>query len=172
VEFKELQKDDRNFYGCGRPPDREPALPLTLRHPVFGHFVDDAKKIVPTREDYAIAHKLKQEMSDFYPNESDRRHKLCLALQEYGIQVQPGTIGASEFKTDGHTFTANRPTLILELKNEIGWRGAEPSLQALLYYCIFCDEYKLWEDYSSCHPCFIIILAGQSESNLLPLHRF
>jgi hypothetical protein len=161
-----------NFYDCGRPAGREPAVPLTLLHPVFGHFVDDAKKIVPTREDYAIAHKLKQQMSDFYPKEGERRHKVCLALREYGIDINPGSIGASEYKTDGHILTADRPILIVELKNEIGWRGAEPFLQALLYYCIFCDEYNLWEDYSSCHPCLIIVLAGQSEPNLLFLRRF
>ena len=108
-------------------------------------------------------------MSDFYPNEGERHHKICLALQEYGIHIYPGTIGASEQKTDGHVCTANCPILIQELKTEIGWKGAEPSLQALLYYCIFCDQYNLWDDDSTSHPCLVIFLAGQSELFLLSL---
>ena len=161
AEFKELQKDDICFYGCNRPPGREAGLPLTLLHPVFGKFVDDASAITPTRDDYAIAYQLRNDMCDFYSNEAERRHKICSALQDYGIPINPGTIGGSEHKTDGHVFK-NWPMLILELKNEIGSKGAEPSLQALLYYRTFCDEYDLWDNYSTCHPCFITYLAGES----------
>jgi hypothetical protein len=50
--------------------------------------------------------------------------------------------------------------LIAELKNNIGWKGAEPSLQAPLYYRIFCDQYDLWDDGLTCQPCLIIFLAG------------
>lgn len=162
TEFKELQKDNITFYGCNRPPDREHALPLALLHPVFGAFIDDAKTIAPTREDYATAHRLKMDMCDFYPNEGDRRQKICVALQEYGIGINPGPVGASEHKTDGHVCTTTHPKFILELKNEIGSKGAEPSLQAFLYYRIFLDEYKLWDD-DSCSPCFIAFLAGQPQ---------
>lgn len=41
TEFAEVQKDPVTYYGCFRPPDREPKLPLTLLDPVFARFVDD-----------------------------------------------------------------------------------------------------------------------------------
>jgi hypothetical protein len=167
-DFEQLQKDDIGFYGCNRPPTREPRLPLTLLHPVFGKFVDDAKTIAPTGEDYATAHELVQSMCAFHTSEGDRRKKICHILREYDIAIQPGPIGASENKTDGHVCTTTHPKFILEIKNEIGSKGAEPSLQALVYYRVFCDEYKLWDDVSTCHPCFIAFLAGQSQPYHFP----
>jgi hypothetical protein len=164
ANFEELQNDDVTFFGCSRPLNREPGVPSTLLHPIFGKFIDDAKNITPTREDYITVQRLKKEMSDFYGNEPERGKKLRDAFQDYGIDINPGTIGASKDSTDGHLCKANRPMLILELKNEVGSKGAEPSLQALLYYAVFCDEDNLWDDYSTCHPCFIIFLAGKSDT--------
>jgi hypothetical protein len=45
--FEALQKNDETFFGCNRPPGREPNLPLALLHPVFGRFIDNTKRIVP-----------------------------------------------------------------------------------------------------------------------------
>jgi hypothetical protein len=160
AEFQELQKNNATFYNCGRPANLESSIPLTLLHPIFGQFVEDAKTVAPTRHDYATADKLRREMCEFYPKEADRRHKFCLAFEEYGIHIYAGNIGASQDSTDGHFCKCNHPMLIAEIKNDIGWKGAEPYLQALLYYCIFCDQYKLWDDGATCHPCLIIFLAG------------
>ena len=172
AEFKELQKDDVAFYGCNRPLDREPRVPLTLIHRIFGEFVDDAKKIAPKRQDYAAAKKLIEDMCNFHTNEGERRKKLCTWLEEYGIHIYPANIGASKESTDGHSCKANHPILIVEIKNEVGSKGAEPTLQALLYYCVFCDQFNLWDDDSTCHPCLIIFLAGQYNIDLLLFCRF
>jgi hypothetical protein len=99
-------------------------------------------------------------MCDFYKDEAGRRQGICHILQTYGIDIRPGAIGGSEYKTDGHVATPTHPKFILEIKNEIGSTGAEPSLQALLYYRVFCDQLGLWDDDSTCHPCFIGFLAG------------
>jgi hypothetical protein len=160
ADFQELQKDKATFYDCGRPADKEGRIPLTLLHPIFGQFVDEAKNIAPTRQDYATADQLRRDMCAFYSTEGKRRKQLCKILEEYGILIHPGNIGASQDSTDGHFCKRNHPMLIVELKNEIGWKGAEPFLQALLYYCVFCDQYNLWDDGSTCHPCLIIFLAG------------
>jgi hypothetical protein len=158
-EFEELQKGDL-YYACGRPVEREADVPLTLLHPVFGQFVDDCRKIAPTRADYAVAFQLREKMCAFYPNEGDRRQKICETLQKYGIAIHPGPIGGTEHKTDGHVCSCNRPVLILEVKNDIGWKGAEPSLQLVLYFWIFCDEHGL-ADESMCHPCLVVFIAGE-----------
>ena len=158
------------FYPCGRPLKREAAVPLTLLHPIFGRFVDDCGKIMPRREDYAIAHQLKEKMSEFYSTKGERRQEICEALQEYGIPIYPGPIGTSEHKTDGHVCSCNRPILILEVKNDIGWKGAEPSLQLILCFRIFCDQHGLWDDESTCHPCLVLFVVGE-QSIVLFVHR-
>jgi hypothetical protein len=56
------------------------------------------------------------------------RKQLLDILSEYSIDLQPASIGNTEYKTDGHAFAKNHPRLIVEAKNEIGWKGAEPSL--------------------------------------------
>jgi hypothetical protein len=159
-KFEELQKDDKVFFGCNRPPEREPAVPLALLHPVFGRFVDNTKTIAPKSEDYAIVQKLREEMCKFFVNEDTRRQALIDILRDYGLEIYPGPVGGSGKATDGHILIKKHPKLILEVKNEIVSGGAEPSLQAILYYDTFILQNKLWEDASTCHPCFVIFLAG------------
>jgi hypothetical protein len=134
-------------------------VPLTLLHPVFGQFVDDCQKTRLTVADYNIAKVLREKMSAFYPNEGERGNEICKALQKYGIAVHPGPIAGTEYKTDGHVCTCDGPILIIELKNKIGWKGAEPNLQLALYFRIFCHELGLFGD-DSRHPCFVIFFAG------------
>src|SRR5262245_46724002 len=156
--FEEMQKGNL-FIACGRPLDREADVPLTLLHPVFGQFVDDCQKTRLTAADYNIAKVLREKMSAFYPHEGERRGEICKALQEYGIEVHPGPIAGTEHKTDGHVCTRDGPILIMEAKNDIGWKGAEPNLQLALYFRIFCHKLGLFGD-DSCHPCFVIFVAG------------
>jgi hypothetical protein len=111
-----------------------------------------------------MAQNLKEEMCHFYLDEHARRRVLIDILREYGIEIHPGPIGSSRNETDSHVVINIHPKLILELKNEIGSSNADPSLQALLYYDAFTREHKLWEDASTCHPCVVIFLAGQSQS--------
>ena len=160
--FKALQESKPGCYGCCRPPSREPLLPLTLIHPVFGEFVNDIETITPMRSDYAMAFELRQATSIFASDESERRFAVCTIFRTYGIDIHPGPVGSSEHKTDGHVASVDKPWFILEIKNEIGSKGAEPSLQALVYYGVFCEQFKLWADHSTCHPCFVAFLAGQS----------
>ena len=163
-KFEELQKDDKIFFGCSRPPKREPAVPLALLHPVFGRFVDNAKTIVPKSEDYAIAQTLREEMCGFFVNEDKRRQALIDILRGYDLEIYPGPVGGSRKETDGHILIKKHPKLIVEMKNEIASGNAEPSFQAVLYYDTFILQNKLWEDATTCHPCFVIFLAGESQS--------
>lgn len=163
--FEQTQRDDSCFFGCNRPPNREPGISITLLHPVFGRFVNDCKNVTPVTKDYAAAYTLRRRMCEFHGDEAKRRSQLMDILNEYGIDAQPGSIGSTECRTDGHIFTRSHPTLIIEVKNEIGWKGAEPTLEALAYYNIFCNEMKLWDDVSSCHPCFILCVAGKFPSS-------
>jgi len=157
-----MQRNDTSFFGCNRPPNREPEISIALLHPVFGKFKDDSKRATPTAEDYRCVRGLRECMLQFFDDEGIRRSKLLDILDDYGIGAQPGPIGSTSRTTDGHIVSNIHPRLIIEVKNDIGWKGAEPSLQALAYYDSFCRERKLWDDISSCHPCFIVCVAGKS----------
>jgi hypothetical protein len=93
------------------------SLLMSLK-PVFGKFVNDAKTIAPTGEDYATAHELVQSMLTFHTSEGYRHKTICHILRVYDIAIQPGLIGASESKTDGHICTTTCPKFILEIKNK------------------------------------------------------
>ena len=101
-------------------------------------------------------------MCCFFSHENHRWDELIRIFKEYGIEVNPGDIGGTSIKTDGHADRNGRVMIIIELKNEIGAQGAEPSIQVVLYYDVFLQEYELWNDLSSCHPCFVVFAAGKS----------
>jgi hypothetical protein len=101
------------------------------------------------------------EMGKFYADELKRAHKLREILQTGGFEIHSEKIKDSKIETDGHILCQSNPTIILEVKDEIGSAGAEPSLQSLLYYETFVRLYDLWKDMSSIHSCFIITLAGK-----------
>lgn len=159
--FESHQENDKEYYGCCRPQNREPDLPLVLLDPVFAIFVDETKTAALTGEDYAIARSLRSTMCEFYDGEPDRASVLRKELQRYKIVLCPAQIGSSGCSTDGHKESNNRPVLITKVKNEIGLGTAEPSIQAMLYYDLFFSEDNLWTEVSSYHPCFIMFLAGK-----------
>jgi hypothetical protein len=164
--FAAIQQGD-TFYACNRPQAREPQLPLTLLHPVFGTFVDNCKQLTLTASDYDCAKSLKNVMCAFYGDEGARRKKFLEELKNHDIVAQAAHIGSTKCVTDGHVLVGDHPILIVEVKNEIGWKGAEPSLQGFAYYDSFVRENRLWEDFSTIHPCFLLFVAGMSRTFLL-----
>jgi hypothetical protein len=57
-------------------------------------------------------------------------HVIMEYAWEYNIETLPGCIGSSEDTTDGHVLRGIYPMFILELKNEIGWKGVDDRIQA------------------------------------------
>jgi hypothetical protein len=163
--FRSIQKS-AGRYGCLRPPSAEPGLPLTLLHPVFAEFVDDAKTIVPKHMDYETASNIRDTMCQFFQDKQIRPIIGEYLSDYFGMKVSSGHVRASEASTDGHISVGKHPIFILELKREVGSTSSEPSLQALAYFGHFCDQYKLWDDVTSCHPCFIAHIAGQFSNYL------
>lgn len=167
--FLQTQEDD-SYFACNRPPHREHHVPLILLHPVFGEFIDNCKNMTPTARDHKYAKEIKESMCEIYTREGSRRSRATQILNDYGIHFQDGTIGSTEYRTDGHTLSKNHPRLIVEVKNELSSGAAEPNFQALAYYDHFCYEMRLFEDASSCLPCFIIVIAGKLKSFCLALN--
>jgi len=161
-EFATMQNGP-GFFLCSRPESNEHTVPLALLDPVFGEFVDDCRSIMLTSNDMVTARNLKTHMSEFYPRTEHRRYTFSMILENYGIPVHRRYIGDTEYRTDGYNEDFGHPSLISKVESEISSSpGGEPSLQALLYYHCFVREYALWKDVSTCHPCFIIFVAGES----------
>lgn len=105
-------------------------------------------------------------MNKFYLDELKRRGVLLEILRAFGLEIHQGFIKQAKINTDGHRQCNSNPTTIVEVKNEVGSTGTEPSLQLLLYYDTFIREYELWKDMSSIHPCFVFTHAGKPLSTL------
>jgi hypothetical protein len=111
-------------------------IPLTLLHPIFGKFVDDCEKHVPTREDNLLAHGLRYTMSKIFSDESERVHEFIEILRQQGIEARGSELYSegTTCRTDGDIQVNGFRFVIIEFKNEIGAGGSEPLLQGIWYY--------------------------------------
>ncbi|KAF9442762.1 hypothetical protein P691DRAFT_798029 [Macrolepiota fuliginosa MF-IS2] len=160
AKFQKIQESNKLHFGCARPPEREPPLPVALLHPVFGTFADDCKNAELNAGDHEFAMLLRRDMCNFYIDEGVRRHRLCTHLNKFGLEIAPGDIGSLKESTDGHIIEGTHPLCIQVIKNELTTGSAEPSFQALLYYQSFIEQFQLDKNSSTCHPCFIIYILG------------
>ncbi|KAF8622212.1 hypothetical protein AX15_007200, partial [Amanita polypyramis BW_CC] len=159
ANFAVVQKKEYYYY-CPRPADKAYSIPLALLHEVFGKFSQERNTSEPTSHDYIYAETFRREMCNFYDQESARRVSFLYILQKYGIILKSASFDESDIRTDGYLDVNNRPIVILEVKNELGSGGADPSLQALIYYERLCEQGGLVADDTSYHPCFMLSLAG------------
>ncbi|KAF8881339.1 hypothetical protein BD779DRAFT_1675478 [Infundibulicybe gibba] len=145
-------QEGESYLACTRPPTREHKLPLALLHPVFGEFADDFKNAQITNSDVVCARELWRTMSWFDHDTCFRYTHLGLIFQRYGIHLD-----SLLDRSVGHVSPAEHPALICAVGNEIGSPGPEPSLQALVDYR---NAIRKSYDRSTCHPCFILFIAG------------
>ena len=75
-------------------------------------------------------------MSNFYQYEKERASDLCDILTEYGIPLVTHTIttGGHDFHTNGAVMHKGHSFGFLEVKGEVGSKGAKPYAQVVLYY--------------------------------------
>ena len=109
-------------------------IPVTLNHSIFGQFVDNCKTHIPTKEDNDLAFALSSVMSELYNNENDRATEFRMVLHQHGIDIQETFLEGTRCHTDGDMQFNRICYLILEIKMEIGSKGAEPLFQAIWYY--------------------------------------
>ncbi|KAK2459588.1 hypothetical protein APHAL10511_008398 [Amanita phalloides] len=148
----------RGNASCAWPYGREQPVPLSLLHPVFGQFIDESEMAVPTWKDYNMVAELRTKMCQFYDDEAKRRSEIYDIFNQYGIKPTVSVVDDSCVAADGHIMHGHHPICILEIKN--GSAGAEPCFQALAYYDRTCKYRGIYEDESSCHPCFMISITG------------
>jgi hypothetical protein len=164
ADFSSRQHRDAQAIACNRPSSASDVIPVTLLHPVFGEFIDDCDNYEPNKKDHDVVLKLQTAMSHIYADEKSRAKAIRDVFESYGIYLRPTKIGS--FETDGDMTSGRFVTLLAEFKNDVGWSGAEPYLQAALYYLEFTR--KLAPKYSqSSLPCLIMLVFGSFSSAVL-----
>ncbi|CAG8759809.1 2693_t:CDS:2, partial [Ambispora leptoticha] len=157
--FKQMQIINKEpMILCHRPPGAT-AIPVTLIHPVFGEFLDNCSKIIPTNADYDLVNSLSEEMADLYEEESKRNHRfLSLVEKYYGVQFST-QIRDTKYQTDGNLREGDFYYVNVESKNELGSGGAEPNIQSAYYYVEFVRSHSKNYPWSPL-PCLHVCLAG------------
>jgi hypothetical protein len=95
-----------------------------------------------------------------YDNETSQAAKFREILTDYGIVTMATKVDGTEFTTDGDMQYNRLCFLIIEVKLEIGSKGAEPLFQAIWYY-VEAMRHSLGST-GSALPCLIIYLFGSS----------
>ena len=166
--FAKLQQKETQKIVWSRPPGADAAVPVTLMHPIFREFIDGCGNHQPTKEDNELVLKLMESMSGFFADEHARASKLREILSEYGIPVVTSTISSKgrEFRTDGAVEIVNNLVAIVEVKEEISSKGAEPYAQVVLHYThSTLEKAPLFPNFN--FPALLITVFGQTLPLLL-----
>lgn len=120
---------------CGRPPAADATIPVTLLHPIH-QFLDNCKNHQPIADDNKLVLELMGSMSNFFRDEDAHVAELCDILTRHGIPVVTSTITSKghHFRTNSAVAINGHLVAIVEVKEEIGSKGAEPYAQVILYY--------------------------------------
>ncbi|KAM6501181.1 hypothetical protein JOM56_004195 [Amanita muscaria] len=158
--FSKRQENPDQMIYCNRPRDAFAPIPVMLLHPIFGQFIDDCENYKPTEKDNAFVLELSTAMSKFYLDEAKRADSVRqLFTEKYDIDFVQTVI---EGITDGDIGRTNRRNLrfaIIDFKNDVGSKGAEPLLQSIHYY-LESNRRRAPEMPSSVLPCMILMVFG------------
>jgi len=162
-EFFKLQGNSTVFH-FERPLSASHDIPPTLLHPSFGDFLDDCERHSPTREDNMLAYDLRSGMSSYFKHEYERVDMFVKILKKHNILTQGSQIRShgTTYKTDLDMQTNNFRFVIVEYKNEIGHKGAEPLLQGIWYYqrSVGGDNMQIAKHTNSTLPCLLLYAFG------------
>jgi hypothetical protein len=129
----------------GRPHH---GLPIGLYNPVFDQFKADLSCTEDrpiTAEQYSQVAGLFATSRELYEREPDRRDEVCQRLNAlFGAPISIVVHPKRYTQSDGLVTTAcgivNAIRAVLELKNEIGYGGSDPSFQGCLSYRMYWAE--------------------------------
>ncbi|KAG2336544.1 hypothetical protein BDR05DRAFT_1063613 [Suillus weaverae] len=138
------KQEEQVGYLCNRPRTAADPVPVTLLEPIFADFVDDCQNHQPTVVDNDFIRELSEKMSSFHTDELARMNTFRQVLRDYGISLNASMVDSTKCTTDGHLLSANGKFVQVMVKgqNEIGSGGAEPFLEAMLYYRKFMENLK------------------------------
>jgi len=99
-------------------------------------------------------------MSGFFEDEKARASKFREILRESDIDSSATTIEGTKFITDGDVQSLGFRLTIIEVKNEIGSKGAQPHAQGISYY-IHSTKSLVTRRPGFRFPCILITLFGK-----------
>jgi len=99
-------------------------------------------------------------MSGFFVDEAGRASKFREILQDSGIDTSATKIEGTKFKTDCDIQSQGFRHTIIEVKNEIGSKGAQPHAQGISYY-IHSTKSSVTGMPAFRFPCILITLFGK-----------
>jgi hypothetical protein len=141
-------------------------IACTLLHPIFGKFIGGCENYEPTAADNKLVRTLSTAMSDFFKDEATRASRFWEIQRDSGIHVSMTAIEETKFIPDGNIQSQGFRRVIMEFKNEIGSKGAEPHAQATSYY-IHSTKSSVTRMPSFRFPCILTKLFGK----LMIFHR-
>ena len=97
-------------------------------------------------------------MANIYKLEDGRQDTVLRVFENHKMYIKPTTI--RKYRTDGDLSSGEFRYLIFEFKNEIGSAGAEPFLQAILYYLEATRVFAVKHRNSVLVPCIIVLIFG------------
>ena len=132
-------------------------------HPIFRQFIDNCENHRPNRQDNELVLDLMTAMSPFYLDKGARAAPLHEILTEYGIPAVTSTIRSKgrDFRTNGSVEDNGYLLTIIDVKEEIGSKGAEPYAEVILYYThSTLEKAKLFPNFN--FPALLITVFGQT----------
>ena len=133
---RQMYSDQTIF--CGRPYSNYQAIPPTLLCPQFSQFMVDLDSCTPSTSDIEFFYQLSHEMSDII-GEAERNNVFINIMRKHGFPDFSKTF-IGKYHNDGtlevriNQLGKSAIYLVLEVKNELGKGGAEPMVQAALYW--------------------------------------
>ncbi len=169
----ELISDSEPTYFCNRPFDQS-TMPLSLLHPVFGHFREDfwnrqpdTRRQQPSLDDLKRSRELSQTMAGFFTEESSRRKAFrSWFLTFFNLDVETSVRSSTTtVESDGHVLISASKfvMLISECKNELFGISSEARFRLFAYYAklhLASKEAQERRD-ESCLPAIIIVSEGE-----------
>ncbi|KAG9086361.1 hypothetical protein FS749_003688 [Ceratobasidium sp. UAMH 11750] len=162
------QQATTNYIRNGRPATRT-GLPIVLYHPVFGRFLSNLRSTAPISSAiYTQTTRYFTVSQELYEAEFDQRPTMTARDQssQEGLQVLLGSfmsrVSMCGTRPDGLASGHGGACLIVvEMKNEIGTGGSDPSIQAAQSYSRYWGDPKMQTLLDQCCcPSLLVAIAG------------
>ncbi|KAI0737465.1 hypothetical protein C8Q80DRAFT_324160 [Daedaleopsis nitida] len=136
-ENAHINKQPENWIYCGRPYFR--STPPSLLDETLCELRSNLDSITPSPKDIQCYDRLREAAVHFYDHEDKRRDAFTTALTAGGILPVPASpTKIATYTTDGALVTECLGRVVLYyiqvIKNELSAGGAEPYLEAILYF--------------------------------------
>ncbi|KAG8685675.1 hypothetical protein FRC11_010231, partial [Ceratobasidium sp. 423] len=151
------------YYMLNGRPRQHTGAPIILYHPVFGNFLSNlqSSEPLPSKFYYRVLEYFWTSQDIHGAETGSSRGSNCDASTWGGLEeflgklwkvLEPGVPDATAIGPNG-TYS-----LIIEIKNEVGTGGCDPSIQAAQSYSRLWRQAKLWG--WCCCPSILIAIAG------------